>query len=227
MRLQVVAEREEHRRPVDVEHRAADDRRAEQRDQVADRGQRHEHDHHRDHARYHEEAHGIDGERAQAVELLGHRHRRELRRVVRADAAREHQRDQDRPDLAQHRVARAVARERRRAELLHERARLEHHQRAGEERGERDDGHALVAHLVQVLHQLAPVDARRHERGEHLPGQQHDAADLLRDLDRTLADALDAARDEPHDASGPSSSPRTNCRTIGSGASAMVRAGPR
>ena len=68
-----------------------------------------ERDHHRDHARHDEETDRVDGERAQAVELLGDGHGAELGGVVGADAAGEHQRDQDRPDLAQHRVAGAQA----------------------------------------------------------------------------------------------------------------------
>src|SRR5580704_10464543 len=59
-------------------------------------------------------------------------HGRELGGVVGADAAREHEADQDRSDLAQHGVARAPAGEPGRAEPLHERSGLQSHQAAGE-----------------------------------------------------------------------------------------------
>src|SRR4051812_12091128 len=51
----------------------------------------------------------LDGERAHAVELLGDGHGAELGGVVGADAAREHEADEDGADLAQGRVARAEA----------------------------------------------------------------------------------------------------------------------
>ena len=72
------------------------------------------------HARHDEEADRIDRERAQAVELLGDGHRAELGGVVGADAAREHQADEDRADLAQHGVAGAPAEQAVGAEALHE-----------------------------------------------------------------------------------------------------------
>ena len=50
----------------------------------------------RDEARHDEEADRVDGERAERVDLLGDDHRAELGGVVRADAARDHERREQR-----------------------------------------------------------------------------------------------------------------------------------
>ena len=59
-----------------------------------------------------EERDGIDGEHAQGVDLLGDHHRAELGGVVGADAARDHERGEQRRDLAQRAEARAPAEQR-------------------------------------------------------------------------------------------------------------------
>ena len=107
-------------------------------------------------------ADGVDGEHAQRVELLGDDHRAELGGVVGADAPRDHQRGQERRDLAQRAEAGAPAEQALGAVALHDRRGLDDHDRAGEERGDGHDGERLDAHLVEVLEQLARVDARRH-----------------------------------------------------------------
>jgi hypothetical protein len=181
-------------------------------------------DHHRQHPRHDQVADRIDGQRPQPVELLGHGHGAQLGGVVGADPTAEHQRDEDRPDLAEHRVAGAPADQPGGVEALHEDAGLDDHERAGEERGEGDDRQRSVAHLVQVAQQLAPVEGRRHQRAQHLGQQDGDAAGVAGDVDRPGPDRADEAA---ADHSGPSSSPRTNWRTTGSTASRMSAAGPR
>ena len=58
-----------------------------------------------------EERDGVDRQGAQGVDLLGDDHRPELGGVVRADAARDHERRQERGDLAQRAEASAPAEE--------------------------------------------------------------------------------------------------------------------
>ena len=81
----------------------------------------------------------VDRERAEGVELLGDDHRPELGGVVRADAARDHQRREQRRHLAQRSEARAPAKERLGAVALHDRRGLDDHDCAREERGDDDD----------------------------------------------------------------------------------------
>jgi len=68
-----------------------------------------------------------------------------------ADAARDHQRREERRDLAERTEARAPAEQALGAVALHDRRGLDDHDRAGEERGDGDDGERLDAHLVEVL----------------------------------------------------------------------------
>ena len=96
---------------------------------------------------------------AQRVDLLGDDHGPELGGVVGADAARDHQRGEQRRDLAQRAEARAPAEQALGAVALHERRRLDDHDGAREERRDDDDRERLDRHLVEVALDLRPVDA--------------------------------------------------------------------
>ena len=94
---------------LDAEEELAGVSRAEQRERVGEERREKQRRDDRDEARHDEERDGIDGEDAQGVDLLGHRHRAELGGVVGADAARDHERREQRRDLAQRAEAGAPA----------------------------------------------------------------------------------------------------------------------
>ena len=126
-------------RRLDLEEREPRIRGAEERERVGVERHREERHDDGDEARQDEEREGVDGERAEGVDLLGDDHRPELRGVVGADAPRDHQRREQRSDLADRREAGAPPEQALGAVALDDRGRLDDGDDAGEERGDDDD----------------------------------------------------------------------------------------
>ncbi len=141
-----------------------------------------------------EEGDGVDGEDAERVDLLGDDHGPELGRVVGADAAVDHQRRQERRDLAQRAEARAPAEQAVGAEALHQGRGLEHHDDAGEEGGDDHDRDRLHPHAVEVPHHLGAVEPQREDAPRHPAREQPHPPDHLGDLQEIRARDADERR---------------------------------
>ena len=216
-RLQVVGERVQERRQLDVEQQLAEERAAGDGDDVADErsGRRARSSWRRTRGTMRKRDR-IDGERAQAVELLGDGHGAELGGVVGADAAGEHEADEDRAR------PRAASRSRRPS-------RAGRRRRSGvtkmpdwitmmppvKKAVSDDDGQRLRRPSCSRLRMSSrPSSSKVTSATSDAPGEQRHAAGLVEERERGGAERSRCERSATRH-SGPSSSPRTNWRTTG------------
>ena len=160
----------------DAEPRGGDHRRAEEPGDVGEEREERDGDRRREDARHDEQPHRIGAHRLDRVDLLGHAHRAELRGDAGADAPRDHDPAQHRPEFAQHARRDEAADVERRAERreLHARLQREHH--AGEEPREEDDRERLHADGVELREEARAAAPPARPRAERAP---REAGDVL------------------------------------------------
>ena len=147
-------------------------------------------------ARGDEPADGRDRHRAQSVHLLGHRHRAELGRDARADAAADHEGRQHGPELAHERERHDASDEELSAERRERVRRLEREHAAREERGQSRDRDRLDAELVHLSQHVVAVERPGEHRRDRVAGQLRHAAQVLEH-------ALALAAESVHEAQAP------------------------
>ena len=117
----------------------------------------------------------VDRQRAHGIDLFGHDHGADLRRVGRSRAAGNDDGADQRREFAQHRVAHQVDDEDVGAVVLELVRTLVGHHHAEQERGDADDGQGLPAAKLNIAQHRAPAQPPR--MGEHATGGERGFAD--------------------------------------------------
>ena len=134
-------------------------------------------DHDREDARRDQPLQRIGAERAHGVELLGHRHAAQLGGDARADAPADHQRGEDRRQLAQQRRHRGLADVELGAEALEAVAELERQHHAGERRHGDGEARASARRPLDLVDDVADAHRRRPMLRAGAPDHQRERAD--------------------------------------------------